>query len=64
MDKSTHIPGGKEYTAKAITAAEMIKQATTVMDRVTGELYDPKAKFDELMQKEEIVAVLKRLKAR
>ena len=64
MDKSTHIPGGKEYTAKAITAAEMTKQATLVMDRVTGELYDPKAKFDELMQKEEIVAVLKRLSIR
>ncbi len=64
MDKSTHIPGGKEYTAKAITAAEMTKQAIVVTDRVTGELYDPKARFDELMQKEEIVAVLKRLKAR
>jgi hypothetical protein len=64
MDKSTHIPGGKEYTAKAITAAEMTKQATLIMDRVTGELYNPKAKFDELMQKEEIVAVLKRLSIR
>ena len=64
MDKSTHIPGGKEYTAKTITAAEMTKQATMVMDRVTGELYDPKAKFDEMMQKEEIVAVLKRLSIR
>ena len=64
MDKSTHIPGGEEYTAKAITAAEMTKQATLIMDRVTGELYNPKAKFDELMQKEEIVAVLKRLSIR
>jgi hypothetical protein len=42
----------------------MTKQATLIMDRVTGELYNPKAKFDELMLKEEIVAVLKRLSIR
>jgi len=64
MDKSTHIEGGKEYTATPITPAEMIKQATLVMDRVTGEMYDPKAKFDELMNKPEIVASLKRLTIR
>ena len=40
------------------------RTANMVQDRKTGEYYDPKAKFDELMQKEEIVAVLKRLKAR
>lgn len=64
MDKSTHIPGIKEATAKAITASEAVAHAALVMDRVTGKLYDPKAKFDEMMQKEEIVAVLKRLSIR
>lgn len=61
MDKSTHIPFGKEYTATPITAAEMIKQ---VIDRKTGEMYDPKAKFDEMMNKPEIMDVMKRLKVR
>jgi hypothetical protein len=64
MDKSTHIEGGKEYTAKAITAAEMTEQAALVMDRVTGEMYDPKAAFDKLMNKPEIMAVFKRLAVR
>lgn len=40
------------------------RTANMVQDRKTGEYYDPQAAFDELMQKEEIVAVLKRLKAR
>jgi len=47
-----------------ITAIDMIKAGTLVMDRVTGEMYDPQAKFNELMQKDEIVAVFKRLKVR
>ena len=64
MDKSTQIEGGKEYTAKPITAAEMTRQAQMVMDRKTGEWYDPKAKFDELMNKPEIIASLKRLTIR
>ncbi len=64
MDKSTHILGAKEYTAKAITAAEMTEQATLVMDRVTGEMYDPKAAFDKLMNTPEIMASLKRLSIR
>jgi hypothetical protein len=33
-------------------------------DRKTGEYYDPKAKFDELMNKPEITAMLNRLKIR
>ena len=37
------------------------KQAQTVKDRKTGEEYDPKARFDEMMQKDEIQAVFKRL---
>ena len=47
-----------------ITAKEATEQSMQVMDRVTGEMYDPQAKFDELMQKDEIVAVMKRLKIR
>jgi len=64
MDKSTHIEGGKEYTAKPITAAEMTQQAQMIMDRKTGEWYDPKAKFDDLMNKPEITDLLKRLTIR
>jgi hypothetical protein len=64
MDKSTNVPFGKEHTAKAITAQETVAQAAMVMDRVTGEMYDPKAKFDEMMNKPEILAVFKRLAIR
>jgi ribosomal protein L17 len=35
-----------------------------VQDRKTGEYYDPKQKFDELMNKPEITAMLNRLKIR
>jgi hypothetical protein len=35
-----------------------------VQDRKTGEYYDPKAKFDELMNRPEITAMLNRLKIR
>ena len=64
MDKSTHIEGGKEYMAKAITAKEAVEQATLVMDRVTGQMYDPKEAFDTMMNKPEILAVFKRLAVR
>ena len=64
MDKSTHIKGGKEHTATPITAAEMAQQAMMVIDRKTGESYDPKAKFDEMMNRPEIMDVMKRLKIR
>jgi len=64
MDKSTHIPFAKEYTATAITPAEMVKQTMTVIDRKTGEAYDPKARFNEMMNTPEIMDVMKRLKAR
>ena len=63
MDKSTQNPG-KEYTATPVTAADMVKEATLVMDRVTGEMYDPKAKFDEMMNKPDIMGMLKRLSIR
>jgi hypothetical protein len=35
-----------------------------VKDRKTGEYYDPKAKFDELMNKPEIIESFKRLSIR
>jgi hypothetical protein len=40
------------------------QQPKLVQDRKTGERYDPKAKFDELMNKPEILAMLKRLSVR
>jgi hypothetical protein len=40
------------------------QQPKLVQDRKTGESYDPKAKFDELMNKPEIMAMLKRLSVR
>ena len=65
MDKSIDYPAGTpEYKATMITPEEMLKQATLVMDRVTGEMYDPKAKFDEMMDKPEIMDMMKRLSIR
>jgi hypothetical protein len=40
------------------------REVNRVEDRKTGESYDPKAKFDELMNKPEILASLKRLSIR
>jgi hypothetical protein len=40
------------------------QQPKLVQDRKTGEYYDPRAKFDELMNKQEILAMLNRLKIR
>jgi hypothetical protein len=40
------------------------REVNRVQDRKTGEWYDPKAKFDELMNKPEIMAMLNRLKIR
>jgi hypothetical protein len=40
------------------------REVNRVQDRKTGESYDPKAKFDELMNKPEIIASLKRLSIR
>ena len=40
------------------------REVNRVQDRKTGESYDPKAKFDELMNKPEILAMLKRLAVR
>ena len=40
------------------------KASVMVQDRKTGEIYDPKAKFDEMLNKPEIMDVMKRLKVR
>jgi hypothetical protein len=40
------------------------EQPKLVQDRKTGEFYDPKAAFDKLMNKPEIMAMLKRLAVR
>jgi hypothetical protein len=48
--------------AEAARAQQITEQR--VQDRKTGEYYDPKAKFDELMNKPEIMAMLNRLKIR
>jgi hypothetical protein len=48
--------------AEAARAQQITEQR--VQDRKTGEFYDPKAKFDELMNKPEILAMLKRLAVR
>ena len=44
--------------------ANNLEREGWVKDRKTGEHYDPKAKFDELMNKPEIMASLNRLKIR
>jgi hypothetical protein len=40
------------------------REVNRVQDRKTGEWYDPKARFDDLMNKPEIVDLLKRLTIR
>ena len=51
--------------AEAARAQQMTEEAQQrVQDRKTGELYNPQQRFDELMQKDEIVAVLQRLAIR
>jgi hypothetical protein len=44
--------------------ANNLEREGWVKDKKTGEYYDPKAAFDELMDKPEIVAAFKRLSIR
>ena len=64
---------GKEYTATMITPEAMLKAATAIFndvtselvrDRKTGEMYNPKEAFNEMMNTPEIMDVMKRLKVR
>jgi hypothetical protein len=48
--------------AEAARAQQITEQR--VQDRKTGESYDPKERFDALMNKPEILAMLKRLAVR
>jgi hypothetical protein len=48
--------------AEAARAQQITEQR--VQDRKTGEFYNPKERFDALMNKPEIMAVLKRLAVR
>ena len=64
MDKSVDIPGAPEFTVEPISREEFVANATLVLDRKTGQAYDPKIKFDELMGTAEIQAMLKRLAVR
>ena len=48
--------------AEAARAQQITEQR--VQDRKTGEYYNPQQKFDEMMNKPEILAVLKRLAVR
>ena len=54
----------KEQISDAMTKEIQELRAQQVQDRKTGELYDPKAKFDEMMNRTEIMASLKRLSIR
>ena len=57
MDKSTHIPFAKEYTATPVKAGDL-----KVQDRKTGEMYNPVERFEQLMAREDIVQQMKRMK--
>jgi hypothetical protein len=52
-----------KFQAKEQTQLEG-REVNRVQDRKTGEMYDPKAKFDDLMNTPEIQAMLMRLAVR
>lgn len=54
----------QEAKKSAGHVANNLERDGWVKDRKTGEWYDPKARFDEMMQKPEIMAVFKRLAVR
>lgn len=54
----------KEQISDVMTKEIQALRAQQVQDRKTGEMYDPKAKFNEMMDKPEIVDMLKRLTIR
>jgi hypothetical protein len=54
----------KEMRTSDGHVANNLEKEGWVKDKKTGEYYDPKAKFDELMNKPEITAMLNRLKIR
>ena len=54
----------KEQISDQMTKEIREARAQQVQDRKTGEMYDPKAKFDEMMNKPEIIDMFKRLAIR
>jgi hypothetical protein len=46
------------------TQQQQVPAPQLVQDRKTGECYDPQQRFDEMMNKPEILAVFKRLSVR
>jgi len=54
----------KERRTRDGHVANNLEKEGWVKDRKTGEYYDPRAKFDELMNRPEIMASLDRLKIR
>jgi hypothetical protein len=64
MDNPYNQDTGPEYTATPLTSKQMIEKATLVMDRKTGEMYNPQEAFDKLMNTPEVLASLKRLAVR
>jgi hypothetical protein len=54
----------KEQISDKMTQEIQAARAQQVQDRKTGESYDPKERFDALMNKPEILAMLKRLAVR
>lgn len=56
MDKSTYIPGGKEYKADAIPAKEMQTEAELLLQKKMEEA------FDKLKKNPELLATMKRMK--
>jgi len=54
----------KEQISDQMTQEIQAARAQQVQDRKTGEFYNPQERFDQLMNKPEILAMLKRLAVR
>jgi hypothetical protein len=54
----------KEQISDKMTQEIQAARAQQVQDRKTGEFYNPQERFDALMNKPEILAMLKRLAVR
>jgi hypothetical protein len=57
-------PSFKEWTDEYVADNIHKLKAPMVQDRKTGEWYNPQERFDEMMNKPEILAVFKRLAIR
>jgi hypothetical protein len=57
-------PTFREWTDQYVADNIHKLKAPVVQDRKTGEFYNPKEQFDAMMNKQEIMAMLKRLAVR